>query len=730
MRMKYYKQRDSMDCGPACLAMICSLFQRKINVNTIRELTCLNKEGVSLLGISKAAEAIGLRSIGGRVTLENLHEKKILPAIIHWDQNHFVVLYKIKKKKNQLKLYVADPNKGLIVYNESDFTEHWISTKTDNENKGIVLYIQPTEKFYTPDNEKSSNNHSLFLIKHFKKYKWYFLQIIIGTIFGALLQLIFPFLTQSIVDIGIKDRDIDFIWLVLMAQLMLLISRTAVDFIRNKTLLHISARINISLVSDFFIKLMNLPMSFFDTKLMGDLLQRIEDHRRVEQFLTSNSLNLIFSFFSFIIFGAVLFYYNLKIFITFIAFSVVYCIWMSLFLKRRRRLDIDTFELSAQNRSVTYQLIRGMEEIKLQGCQQKKRWEWEDVQALLFDINLKSLNLQQVQEAGNISINEIKNILITFLAATAVINGQMSIGMMLSVQYIIGQLNAPIDQLVKFIYHWQDVTIGLDRMNEIHQERSEENENRLLTSVSNKNIQIRNLYFKYDRVAPYYTLENINLILPQGKTTAIVGASGSGKTTLLKLLLGYYEPIEGQITIGDTELKNVNLVWWRNNCGAVMQEGYVFSDTIANNIAISDNEPNFQRIRNAAKEANVSEYIENLPLAYNTVIGLDGQGLSQGQKQRLLISRVIYKNPDFVLFDEATNALDTKNEKIIMENLEKFYVDKTVVVVAHRLSTVKNADNIVVLDKGKIVETGTHIELIKSQGFYYELVRNQLELGG
>jgi len=731
----FIRQRDAMECGPSCLAMIAEFYGRKPNRDQLRANCALGKAGASLLGISKAAEQLGFHTLGGRLSFEDLSKEGVLPCIAHWRQSHFIVIYRIRQDRHgNWIIYVADPGKGLLTYTREQFTEHWISDISQGKERGIALLFEPTELFYSgKDAVVPEHNRLGFLWRYLVKYKRFFGQLILGLLLGSVLQLIFPFLTQAIVDTGIGTHDLKFIWLVLIAEMMLLFSRTFIGFIRSKILLHISTRINISLISDFFIKLMKLPMRFFDTKLQGDFLQRIEDHRRVEQFLTSSSLTLLFSFFTFLVFGIVLFVYNWWIFFVFSIGTTLYAIWIILFLKRRRVLDYKYFEQAGTNSNVTLQLLGGMQEIKLQGCEQRKRWEWEDVQAELFKLNLARLNLQQVEGAGSTVINELKNILITVLAASAVIQGSMSLGMMLAVQYIIGQLNSPVEQLIHFIYSWQDVSISLERMSEIHSETNEEDALRTLTHYSGTpqqyDLHIEHLFFKYDQNRTEDILSDIHLTIPNNKVTAIVGASGSGKTTLIKLLLGYYEPHSGSIRVGGKSLTEYSLTWWRSQCGAVMQEGYLFSDTIGRNIAISDDEPDLQRIRTAAATANIADYIETLPLAYNTKIGQDGRALSQGQRQRILIARVVYKDPQFVFLDEATNSLDANNERVITERLRKFYRGKTVVVVAHRLSTVCDADQIVVLAAGRIVEVGTHDELTQLRGHYYQLVKNQLELG-
>ena len=719
-----------MQCGIACLCMICKFFGRSISIETMANLCHANKEGVSLMGLSESATILGFHAIAARTSINKLQIVP-LPCILHWNQNHFVVLYRIKNNK----YYIADPGKGLITYTLDEFKKHWLSTNTNGEDKGIAMFLETTPAFFAYKMQKEENikekRSFRFLLGYVKKYRKYFGQIVLGLVVGSLLQLVLPFLTQSIVDIGIKNQDIGFVWLILLGQLMLTISRTAIDFIRRWLLLHISLRINISLLSDFFIKLLKLPMSFFDTKLMGDLMQRMSDHSRVNKFLTQQTLNITFAIFTFVVFSVVLFLYDKFVFAIFLLGSILYGAWMTLFLRRRKVLDYELFEQQAINNNKTYEFITSMQEIKLQDCEQRRRWEWEDTQADLFGVQMKSLKLQQMQEAGCIFINETKNTIITVIAATAVIHGDMTLGMMLAIQYIIGQLNTPVDQLMNFFYSLQDVKISLERINEIHQMDDENGKEGLQTSIEDKSegIDIKNIMFKYDPHALRKTIDDVSIHIPQGKVTAIVGASGSGKTTLIRLILGYYPVLEGKINIGNTDINKLDKKWWRRQCGVVMQDGVIFSESIARNIAVDDGDIDKERLLKAAEIACIKEYVMALPLKFNTKIGRDGVGLSQGQKQRILIARAVYKNPDYIFLDEATNSLDANNERSIVENLDKFYKGKTVVIVAHRLSTVKNADQIVVIDHGKVVEIGNHESLTAKRGAYYNLVKNQLELG-
>ena len=731
-RFPHYTQPDAMDCGPTALRIVAKYYGRHYNLPYLRDLAFKSREGVSLLSLSDAAEKIGFRTQRVRLGFNQLSEGTF-PFILHWNQNHFIVIYKIEKKKKGAVIYVSDPAAGLLKYSKEEFLRCWANTKEDGEDKGIAMFLEPTPDFYIEKGEKINKAGFLYLFSYIKPYRKLIVQLLLGFLTGSLLSLLLPFLTQAIVDVGITTNNLDFIVLVLIAQLVLTISQTAVGFVRSWIMLHVSVRVGISLISDFLIKLMRLPIRFFDTKMIGDLRQRIDDNNRIQSFLTGNLISMSFGMFMFIIYSFIMAYYDWRILLIFYAGSILYVGWILLFLKRRKEIDYKRFSVSAANQSNVYQLITGMQEIKLNSCEKQKRWEWERIQANLFRVSIKGLMLQQNQQAGSIFINQAKNILISFISAKAVIEGDLTLGMMMAVQYIIGQLNSPINEFIGFIQTAQDAKISLERLGEIHEREDEEPENvskiAELPVPTQRTLKIENLSFHYEGPRSPRVLKGICLTIPENKITAIVGASGSGKTTLLKLLLGFYPPNEGKIRLGDIEFEQFSMDMWRKKCGSVMQDGYIFSDTIANNIAVADDIPDKDKLFDAVTAANIRDYIEGLPLRYNTKIGQEGVGLSQGQKQRILIARAVYKNPDFLFFDEATNALDANNEERIMQNMNDFFKGKTVITVAHRLSTVKNADQIVVLDKGEIIELGTHSELVSQKGAYYTLVKNQLELG-
>ena len=721
-----YKQTESKDCGPTCIKILAKHYGKSINTQQLRDLSETTREGSSLLGLSEAVESVGFRSLGVKLSYSKLKEAP-LPCILHWNKNHYVVLYKIKKDV----IYISDPAHGLITYTKAEFLKHWIGNNAqESTEEGIALMVEPTPEFYQSDFDKDEKFGFKFIFKYLFKYKKFIVQLIIGLLAGSLLQLILPFLTQSVVDVGIENQDLNFIYLILFAQLFLFLGKASLEIIRSWILLHLSTRINISLISDFFIKLMKLPISYFDVRMTGDLLQRINDHKRIERILTTSSLTVLFSFFNLIIFSLVLGYYSLQIFGVFVLGSVLYFTWVLFFFKKRKELDYKRFSQVSDEQSKVIELINGMQEIKLHNAERRMRWNWEYVQARLFKIASKSLALEQTQSVGSNLINELKNMFITILSAKLVIDGEITLGMMMAISYIVGQLNGPITQLINFMREVQDAKISIDRLGEIHNMEDEESpEDKKITNLpENADINLKDISFRYTGgLNP--VLKNLSLTIPANKTTAIVGVSGSGKTTLMKLLLRFYNPDKGEVFINKFNLNNISQKVWRDHVGVVMQEGYVFNDTIANNIAVGEDYIDQEKLAHAIDVANISDYIDGLPLGYNTKIGAEGSGLSTGQKQRLFIARSVYKNPKFLFFDEATSALDANNEKTIMEKLNTFFKDKTAVVIAHRLSTVKNAHQIVVLDQGKIVEIGNHEQLIKQKGNYYNLVKNQLELG-
>lgn len=722
----FCKQLDQMDCGPACLKMIAAFYGKHYSLEYLRSKSHFSRNGVTLKGIMEAAEDIGFRTMPVQIPFSHNQQsapdfsQAPLPCIVHWNQSHFVVAYKYSPKH----VWIADPADGKYKLDHEEFKISWIS----DGNEGVALLLETTPDFFTLAGQKRQKKGFIFLFGYLRPYRKLIIQVAMGLLLGSLFQLVLPFLTQAVVDIGIENQNIGFIWLILIAQLMIFLGQTTINVMQSWILLHVSTRINISLISDFLIKLMKLPIVFFDTKMIGDLLQRVQDHKRIEAFLTGSTLSITFSMVNLVVFGVVLAIYNVHIFLVFLVASILYVLWVLFFLRKRKEVDYQRFNELSQNQNTLIELIQGMQEIKLQNSERKRRRLWTNVQARLFHTNIRSLVITQYQDIGANSINQLKDIFISFVAAKAVIDGKMTLGMMLAIQYIVGQLNAPLQQMISFIRTAQDAQISLDRLVEISEKKEENQEQQFDILPEKEDIQVENLSFRYNQLDED-VLKDITLTIPKGKVTAIVGTSGSGKTTLVKLLLGFYKAQKGNIRLGGLPLHLLRKSLWRSRCGAVMQDGYIFSDTIANNISESDDTVDKSKLLLAVKMANIQEFVEGLPLSYNTMIGARGNGISQGQRQRLLIARAIYKNPDFLFFDEATNALDAKNERVIVENLNRFFAGKTVVVVAHRLSTVKNADQIVVLEKGELKEIGTHKELVAKKGIYFRLVKDQLELG-
>ena len=729
----FYKQQYSADCGPSCLRMIAKYYGKEYSAELLRKHSFISREGVSMLGISDAADYLGFHTVGVFTSFKQLAEEALLPCILHWNQNHFVVCYDIKKTwRGKYKICIADPAHKKLVYTEEEFKKCWISTLRGGNECGAALLIEPGVDFGKREDEIQESKKSMTsFLKYFLPYKGLLFQLVVGMVVGSLLQLIFPFLTQAMVDYGIQGKDMNIITLILIAQLMLFIAQLSVGYIRSWILLHINSRIDISLISDFLLKLMHMPLNFFDSKRTGDIMQRIGDHGRIKGFLMGNSISILFSVTNFIIFGVILGYYNLKILLIFLLGNTLYVIWILGFMRYRRELDVKRFYLASNEQSNVIQLIQGMQDIKLNNCEKQKRWEWEHIQINLFKVSVKGLTIGQIQQTGSVFFTKSTDIIVSFIAAYSVVHGDMTLGMMMSLTYILGQVSAPIHDFIGFAHSYQDSKISLERLNEIHAQDDEEKDiaNKLSVLPENRDIQVKDLTFSYSGAERDYAVEGLNITIPANKVTAIVGESGSGKTTFIKLLQGFYKPNRGQITVGGINLELINPHLWRSLTGSVMQESFIFSDTIAKNIALATDEVDLVRLYHAAEMANIHDFISSLPMGYNTKIGMEGSGVSQGQRQRLLIARAIYKNPEFMFFDEATNSLDATNESVIMHNLQEFYKGKTVVISAHRLSTVKPAANIIVLNKGHIVEQGTHNELVKMKGAYYTLVKNQLELG-
>lgn len=726
-----YLQADSKDCGPTCLKIIAKFYGRIISVEYLRRISETTREGSGIVNLSEAAEQIGFKTLCAKVDFNTLKDDVPLPCILHWNKNHFIILYKISKKDKKLYFHISDPAIGNIRYVQEEFLSKWIGNNAGKDDEGVALILEVTPAYYSSnlDHEDKKSNKFRFLLNYLFQYKSLIFQIFFGLVLTSIISLLIPFLTQKSIDIGINQKDLNYVYIVFISLGSLYISRIAIDIIRSWSLLHLSSRVSIAIISDFFIKLMLLPISFYDTRLTGDLMQRINDNHRIEYLLTNSSINTIFSILNIFIFSGVLIYYSLDIFIVFITGAVLYFVWVLFFMKKRRELDYKRFSQVAQEQSKVIELISGMQEIKLYSAERQKRWNWEFIQIKLFKLRLKSLRLEQLQFVGGNTINQFKDLFISFIAVKLVISGNITLGMMVSIQYIMGQINAPLINIIDFLKQFQDAKISLDRLSEIEDKPNEDNVDTFYNeSEIDGDISLNNISFRY-LGSDIKVFEDLSLKIKKNKITAIVGSSGSGKTTLLKLLLKFYPVDTGLINIGRTNLSTISNKLWRKKCGVVMQDGFIFNDTIAHNIAIGDDIIDRERLYKAVTIANIKDFIESLPLSYNTVIGDEGLSLSGGQKQRIFIARAVYKNPDYLFFDEATSSLDANNEKVIMQNLNDFFVGRTVVVIAHRLSTVKNADKIIVINNGRIIEEGTHDELVNLEGNYYKLIINQLSIG-
>ncbi len=721
-KFPFVRQPDSKHCGPACLSSICRHYGKRISVHTLSGKCDVHPEGVSILGLSKIARSLGFDTLCVSIPCNKLMLVDC-PCVLHWNQNHYVVMYGIDMKREVF--YICDPAKGKYRLRKNELTDHWLGTS----NKGVALLLEPTDEFRSIPEDGDSQYSSIRVVTgYLHEYRGYLIQMAMGLLFMSCLQFVFPLFTQVVVDVGIRWHDVNLLWLIMAGWLILVCAKTLTEMIRRRLMLHITMRVNVSLISRFFIKLMKLPMHFFESMTIGDLTQRIGDHNRVQSFLTTQLLGAVFAIITFIVFSVILLIYDIRIFLIFMTGSILYAVWILFFLQRRKILDYETFEIEAINQSKTYQFLSAIQEIKLNNCQRRRRWEWEDIQSDLFLIKQKVLRLQQIQESGTIFITETKNTVIIVVSAMLVMENQISIGEMMAIMFIVGQLNTPLDHMMGLLYSIQDMRLSLERINDVHSKEGESSDFGTISYINRCEIEFEHVSFRYDRHSPVYAVKDISFKVDANKITAIVGHSGSGKTTLMKLILGYYRNIDGGIYLSGRDLGEYDVDWLRTRFGVVMQDGFIFTESIARNIAVDDNEIDDDRLHKAAEIANIRDYIENLPHGYDTIIGRDGTGLSQGQRQRILIARAVYKNPDIMILDEATNALDAANERTIVENLTGYCKNRTVIVIAHRLSTVRNADKIVVMDHGRIVESGQHNELISKNGYYYNLIKNQIEL--
>ncbi len=729
-RFPHFKQLNASDCGPTSLRMVAQFHGMNYSTEMLRKHCHISRLGVNMRGISEGAQHIGFDTVGVKLTFDQLAEEGVFPCILHWNQNHFVVCYGIEKgRSGKYKIHISDPATQRLAYTREEFERCWIGSKANKESCGVALLLEPGDNFGKVEDEYRKNSRSMLsFARYFTPYRSMIAQLLLAMLVGSLIQMVLPFLSQAMVDQGINGRNLNIITLILLAQLGFFVATLSIDYIRSWIMLHMNSRIDIQLIADFLIKLTAMPLQFFDSRMTGDILQRIGDHGRIKNFLLSNSMRIVFSLINFVVFLGILAYYNLTVLTIFVVGNALYVIWIFFFMRYRRELDIKRFNQSAREQSKMIQLVQGMQDIKLNNCERQKRWEWERIQVKLFQIGLKGLRIGQIQQSGSVFFTQTTHILIYYIAAKSVVEGGMTLGMMMSLTYIIGQVSAPIGEFIGFAQSFQDAKISLERLNEIHSQEDEETDidKKMPTLPAGRDIEIKDLSFSYNGSQNELALKNVSLSIPAHKVTAIVGESGCGKTTLIKLLQGFYEPTSGSIKVGGIDFQAINPHTWRAATGSVMQDSFIFSDTIEGNITFGTENVDKERMKRAARLACIDDFVESLPMGYDTLIGMEGKGVSQGQRQRIMIARAIYKNPEYIFLDEATNSLDATNEAHIMDNMGRFYEGRTVVISAHRLSTVRNADQIVVMSGGEIVERGNHESLLKKRGRYYELVKHQM----
>ncbi|MEE1298103.1 MAG: peptidase domain-containing ABC transporter [Muribaculaceae bacterium] len=721
-KIKAFRQLEHSDCGITCIRIIAYFYGVDIPLKFLRSICDISRVGISIRDILSATKKIGFEANAVKVSAEDIL-KMPLPAILYWENKHYIVLYKIKNNK----FYIADPGRGKLILDNEEFLNSWLY----GNSMGLAIVLAPKEEFYNIDfGIKDSSESGLFKLakKSISKHLKRFIAVIVLSIVVMLADMITPLIFQSTIDEGIEGKDINLVWVLCLSQFLIFIGYSLSDNVINIILTKTGLKVSIDMMNEYLSKLISFPISFFDRKVNSDFIQKIEDQNRIKNFLIDFPSSAFLTGINIVVFSAMLIYYNYIIFLILLAATFLGFLWTKTFLQKRENIDYSYFYYSSNNRNNIYELINGMQEIKINNAHNIRIAKWKETQLKINELSFKTVLLKMLVNGGNSVLSRIKDIIITGACATLVIKGNMSVGEMMTISYITGRLSSPFSYILNSLNTMQDATMSYERIDEIIN-KPLDNKSKYKEHDNIQSIIFSNVSFKYPGSYSPYVLKDINITIPQGKVTAIVGCSGSGKSTLLKLMLGFYIPQKGDIYAGKYNMSDIDTDNWISRCGVVMQNGFIFSGTILENIALSDSKPDINRVKYVTNLACINEFIDTLPMGYHTKIGVTGVELSGGQKQRILIARAVYKNPSFIFLDEATNALDAKNERVIVENLNEFYKGRTVVIVAHRLSTVKNADNIIVLEGGRVAETGNHESLIAQRGAYFNLVRNQLELG-